>query len=68
MYKDKPAPTAKPDSEYPDWMWNLDVQRHSFLELKSADWDKLSLSDKARYFRLYRREKILRANALKKKS
>jgi hypothetical protein len=58
IHKDKQPPVAKPDSEYPDWLWKLDVPRPSLDDLQKADWDKLSLENKQRFMKLNKGRKL----------
>jgi large subunit ribosomal protein L54 len=68
IFSGKSDPIAKPDSEYPSWLWSLlDKAKEggSLQEMQNRNWT-LQEQMSARYLRLTNRLKI-RENALKSK-
>lgn len=59
IYKDATDPELKPDNEYPDWLWELDLEPH---ERRIEDLDK----DTFKYWRKVRKAHIKHQNALSK--
>jgi len=57
IYKDGQDPPIKPDSEYPEWLWNL--------KLEKVPIEQLSMDEKT-YWRRIRKAKIKQQNALRK--
>lgn len=56
IYKDGSDPELKPDNEYPDWLWSLDINPFG----KTVDdLDK----DTFKYWRYIRKEHMKRNNA-----
>ena len=57
IYKDGQDPPIKPDSEYPEWLWSLKVEKVPIEQLST---------DEKGYWRKVRKAKIKQQNALRK--
>jgi len=62
VYKEGEAPAAKPDSEYPPWLWQIDVPLPTLAELAEANASKLTLAQKRRLASLQRKARMREHN------
>lgn len=60
IYKEGSDPELKTDDEYPEWLWNLDLEPH---KRTIDDLDK----DTFRYWKKLRKQHIIRQNAKDKR-
>jgi len=67
IFKDVPPQQAKPDSEYPEWLWTMDVPLPTYTELRRSDYDQLPLPMQLRYDRLLRKSRIKAHNSKSKR-
>ncbi|KAL2939916.1 39S ribosomal protein L54 mitochondrial [Bienertia sinuspersici] len=52
ILKDGTDPKIRPDSEYPDWLWQLLDKRPALSELQRKNAEDLSIEDLKRYVKL----------------
>ena len=70
ILKDGQDPELRPDSEYPEWIWTLHLERPTFQALKKRhedDPESLSPDEQSRLFKLWNRARIKENNAALKK-
>ena len=59
IYKEGTDPEIKPDEEYPEWLWNIDLEPHT-RTLEELDKETF------RYWKKVRKQHIKRTNAKRK--
>ncbi|KAG9452162.1 hypothetical protein H6P81_005066 [Aristolochia fimbriata] len=68
ILKDGTDPKVLPDSEYPDWLWDLLDKRPALSELRRKDLETLPYEDLRRFVKLDNRQRIKENNAVKAKN
>ncbi|KAL2936188.1 39S ribosomal protein L54 mitochondrial [Bienertia sinuspersici] len=68
ILKDGTDPKIRPDSEYPDWLWQLLDKRPALSELQRKNAEDLSIEDLKRYVKLDNRVRIKENNSVRAKT
>ncbi|XP_056688962.1 54S ribosomal protein L37, mitochondrial [Spinacia oleracea] len=68
ILKDGTDPKIRPDSEYPDWLWQLLDKRPALSELQRKEAEDLPFEDLKRYVKLDNRARIKENNSVRAKN
>ncbi|KMT17086.1 hypothetical protein BVRB_2g041400 [Beta vulgaris subsp. vulgaris] len=68
ILKDGTDPKVRPDSEYPDWLFQLLDKRPALSELQRKEAEDLSVEDLKRYVKLDNRARIKENNSVRAKN